>query len=248
MGGAEGFARLGSLRPIPLPGGDLCTKQIGRVTHALLWEAGLSEDDSMLTRQLKANLNCPRSSGMGRLFDGVYALLTGRETVTYEGQGAILLEAMAESADFTLPTCFYGGPMGTQGELPHRGKRGWPGPSAPTESNEKLLIFDWRPMIRALWEHKQNGVPAEQLATAFMDALVQMGLTQCCHARENTGLNRVVLSGGVFQNMYLLPHLLDALAADGFEVYHHSRVSANDEGIALGQLVIADAMLRKEAL
>ena len=57
--------------------------------------------------------NCPRSSGMGRLFDGVYALLTGRETVTYEGQGAILLEAMAESADFTLPTCFYGGPMGT---------------------------------------------------------------------------------------------------------------------------------------
>ena len=55
-------------------------------------------------------------------------------------------------------------------------------------------------------------------------------------------------SGGVFQNMYLLPRLLDALAADGFETYHHSRVSANDEGISLGQLVIADAVLRKEAL
>ena len=221
-GGAEGFERLGSLRPIPLPGGDLCTKQIGRVTHALLWEAGLANDDSMLTRQLRAALNCPRSSGMGRLFDGVYALLTGRETVTYEGQGAILLEAMAEQAEVTLPISFY-------------------------EENG-VLRFDYRSLIRALWEHRQDGVPAEQLAAAFMDALVQMGLTQCRHAREKTGLNRVVLSGGVFQNMYLLPRLLDGLTAHGFEAYHHSRVSANDEGIALGQLVIADAFLGKEAL
>ena len=56
---------------------------------------------------------------------------------------------------------------------------------------------------------------------------------------------RVVLSGGVFQNMYLLPRILDALAAQGFEVYHHSRVSTNDEGIALGQLIAAAAR-RKE--
>ena len=232
MGGAEGFERTGSIRPIPLPGGDLCTRQIGRVAHALLWEAGLADDDSMLTRQLKADLNCPRSSGMGRLFDGVYALLTGRETVTYEGQGAILLEAMAEESKLPLPVSYDGGPMRA---------------SAPTTPDGRLLCFDWRPLIRALWKHKRSGVPAEQLAAAFMDALVQMGLTQCRYAREKTGLNRVVLSGGVFQNMYLLPHLLDALTADGFEAYHHSRVSTNDEGIALGQLVIANAMLRKEA-
>lgn len=118
--------------------------------------------------------------------------------------------------------------------------------SAPTESNE-LLTFDWRPMIQSLIERKTGGVPAGQLAAAFMDGLVQVGLTQCRHAREKNGLNRVVLSGGVFQNMYLLPRLLDALTADGFEAYHHSRVSANDEGIALGQLVIADTILRKEA-
>lgn len=220
-GGAESFERIGSLRPIPLPGGDLCTKQIGRVTHALLWDAGLVDDDSMLTRQLNAGLNCPRSSGMGRLFDGVYALLTGRNTVSYEGQGAILLEAMAEQTEITLPVSFY--------------------------EESSILRFDHRPLITALHEHKQNGTSSQQLAAAFMDALVSAGLTQCRHARDVTGLNRVVVSGGVFQNMYLLPHLLDALTDDGFEVYHHSRVSANDEGIALGQLVIADAMLRKEA-
>ncbi len=220
-GGASGFERVGSLHPIPLPGGDLCTKQIGRVAHALLWETGLADENSMLTRQLEANLNCPRSSGMGRLFDGAYALLTGRDTVTYEGQGAILLEAMAEETDIALPVSFY--------------------------EKDGVSIFDWRPVIAALTQLLAQGKSPAQLAAAFMDSLVRAGFHQCCHARERTGLNRVVLSGGVFQNMYLLPRLLDLLTAHGFEAYHHSRVSTNDEGIALGQLLIADSILRKEA-
>ena len=218
-GSAEGFERPGSIRPIPLPGGDLCTGQIGRVAHALRWASGLEDGSSPLSRQLNANLNCPVSSGMGRLFDGVYALLTGRESVTYEGQGAILLEAMAEETDFALPVEYY-------------------------EENG-VLRFDWRPMIRALTEERSAGTPAPQLAAAFMDALVRVGIAQCLHAREQTGLNRVVLSGGVFQNLYLLPRLMDGLAAHGFEAYCHSRVSTNDEGISLGQLVIADAMLKR---
>jgi hydrogenase maturation protein HypF len=153
---------------------------------------------------------------MGRLFDGVYALLTGRETVSYEGQGAILLEAMAEPGGITLPVEFY--------------------------EEDGVLRFDWRPTLTALCD---SDARPEHLAAAFMDALVDMGLRQCLSARERTGLNRVVLSGGVFQNMYLLPRLMDGLAAHGFEAYCHSRVSANDEGIALGQLVIADAMLKR---
>lgn len=221
VGGPEGFERLGSLRPIPLPGGDLCTRQIHRVAHTLLWEAGLPGDAPLLTRQLEAGLNCPRSSGMGRLFDGVYALLTGRKTVSYEGQGSVLLEAMAEGTGPELPVCFC--------------------------EEDGVLRLDHRPLTRALWEHLCSGVAAPRLAAAFLEALTAAGTAQCRHARTRTGLNRVVLSGGVFQNMILLPRLLDTLAADGFEVYHHSRVSTNDEGIALGQLVIADAALRKEA-
>lgn len=222
-GGAEDFMRLGSICPIPLAGGDLCTKQIGRVAHAMRWATGHPPaDNPMITRQLEADLNCPRSSGMGRLFDGVYALLTGRDTVTYEGQGAILLEAMASETTVKLPVRFY--------------------------EQDDILRFDWRPMVTALMAEQGAGTPVEELAAAFMDALVQVGITLCLHAKKCTGLNRVVLSGGVFQNMYLLPRLMDGLAAHGFEVYHHSRVSTNDEGIALGQLVIADSLLRKEAL
>lgn len=74
-----------------------------------------------------------------------------------------------------------------------------------------------------------------------MNTLVAVGLEQCRQAERKTGLCRVVLSGGVFQNMYLLPRLLDALTCAGFQPYHHSRVSTNDEGIALGQLMIAHA-------
>ena len=221
-GDAKGFVRQGSLRPIPLPGGDLCTKEIGRVAHSLLWECGqdrfsplLPDRASFATRQLVANLNCPRSSGMGRLFDGVYALLTGRTTVTYEGQGAILLESMANEVGRSLPLSFY-------------------------EENG-VLRLDWRPAIIALTEEKDCGTPPEKLAAAFMNTLIEGGLLQCRAARERTGLADVVLSGGVFQNMYLLPRMLDALRAEGFRAYHHSRVACNDEGISLGQLMIANA-------
>lgn len=221
-GDAGSFERVGSIRPIPLPGGDLCVRQIGRVAHALRWDSGcLGADHSMLTRQLESGLNCPRSSGMGRLFDGVYALLTGREHVTYEGQGAILLEAMAESAGLTLPVRFY--------------------------DQSGICVFDWRPLIAALTEQLTQGVSPAALAAAFMDALVQAGAEQCRLAAARAESKHVVLSGGVFQNMYLLPRLLDALAAHGLTAYHHSRVPTNDEGLSLGQLVIADHRFREEA-
>ena len=220
IGDAAGYTRIASLRPIALPGGDLCTHEIARTAHSLLQDCGLAwhspaEQADFITRQLNADLNCPRSSGMGRLFDGVYSLLSGRTRVTYEGQGAILLEAMAQPTDRTLPFTFY-------------------------EENE-LLRLDSRPIITALMEQLHAGHSPAELAGAFMNTLVKVALAQCREAARRSGLNRVVLSGGVFQNMYLLPRLLDGLADAGFQPYHHSRVSTNDEGIALGQLMIAHA-------
>lgn len=221
-GDAAAFVRQGSLRPIALPGGDLCTREIGRVAHSLLWDCGLTHRSplpadraALITRQLEANLNCPRSSGMGRLFDGVYALLTGRTQTTYEGQGAILLEAMAAETDRRFPVHFY------------------------EEKGANRL--DFCPIITALVTEMERGTAIEELAAAFMNTLVDGGLAQCRAARQRTGLTDVVLSGGVFQNMYLLPRMLDALTADGFRPYHHARVACNDEGIALGQLMIAYA-------
>lgn len=217
VGGYETFRRFGHILPLALPGGDRATKEIDRLAFSLLYAAGC--DTSAIPgaetyrAMLAAGLNCPLSSGMGRLFDGVAAILGIRTRCSYEGQGAILLEAAARDDGGTYPILLSGRP----------------------------LVFDWREMIRAIVQDRQRGVDTGVIAARFMNTLVEMAVKMAVAAREETGLNRVCLSGGSFQNMYIMHRLPDRLRDDGFQVYHHSRVSANDEGIALGQLMIANA-------
>ena len=214
VGGYEGFERMGSIRPIPLIGGDRAVKESFRVAFALLKDSGCDvsgiENAEMLEKMLKSGLNCPLSSGMGRLFDGVAAILGIKTHCSYEGQGAVLLEAAAsENVDEAFSYKFYGDP----------------------------LCFDWREMIKELSESK---AAITVKAAMFMNTLIDMAVSQCEYTREKTGLDRVVLSGGSFQNMYIMCRLPERLRQSGFKVYHHRRVSANDEGISLGQLMIAN--------
>ena len=219
-GGYSGFERLGSIRPIPLIGGDRAVKESFRVAYALLSAAGCGADGiesaDALRAQLEAGLNCPLSSGMGRLFDGIAAIIGIKERCSYEGQGAVLLEAAAE--------------------------RGIDARYTVTLEGEPLR-FDWREMIREIVRDKSLGVPAGVVAAKFMNTLIDVGTAQCRYAREKTGLTHIVLSGGSFQNMYIMRRLPARLRGEGFEVYHHSRVSANDEGLSLGQLMIAQYAL-----
>ena len=219
-GGYAGFERLGSIRPIPLIGGDRAVKESFRVAYALLSAAGCGADGiesaDALRAQLEAGLNCPLSSGMGRLFDGIAAIIGIKERCSYEGQGAVLLEAAAE--------------------------RGIDARYTVTLKGEPLR-FDWREMIREIVRDKSLGVPAGVVAAKFMNTLIDVGTAQCRYAREKTGLTHIVLSGGSFQNMYIMRRLPARLRGEGFEVYHHSRVSANDEGLSLGQLMIAQYAL-----
>ena len=221
-GGYGGFVRRASIRPVALPGGDKAVKEIGRIGYMLALDAGIPEASALpeekkrlLAGMCAAKLNSPVSSGMGRLFDGVYALLTGRGTVTYEGQGAVLLETMAaETETEALPVVF-------------------------ERDADGLQRLDTRPLVRELWYRMQAGLAPEVLAAQFLNALVGCAVRQCQIAREAAGLERVVLSGGVWLDAYLLRRVPEALRAEGFTVYHHHRVSACDEGIALGQMAIA---------
>ena len=215
VGGYEGFERFGSIRPIPLIGGDRATKELDRVAYALLRESGCpyTENDSY-RRMLEAGLNCPLSSGMGRLFDGAAAILGVRTLAGYEGQGAVLLEAAAAE--------------GEEGRYPF-------------ELSGAPLRFDWRPMIRAMTEDTAD---TPRRAAKFMNTLAAMAAEQAEAAARASGIADVALSGGSFQNMYLLRRLPALLRARGLRVWHHSRVSCNDEGIALGQLMIASEEAR----
>ena len=217
IGGYESFERFGTIRPIALPGGDRAVKEISRVAFSLLCDAGCDargiENGALLKTMLDTGLNCPQSSGMGRLFDGAAAILGIKTHCSYEGQGAILLEAAAGSSEELYPYELTGAPM----------------------------CFDWRPMIRALVADRDAGLEIGLIAAKFMNTLIEMAAETALAASEKTGIRDVVLSGGSFQNMYIMERLPEKLRARGLLPWRHSRVSTNDEGLSLGQLMIAQA-------
>ena len=219
IGDFKGFERFGSIRPIPLIGGDLVTKQTDRAAFALLREARLEtaeiENAALYEQMLKAGLNCPLSSGMGRLFDGAAAILGIKTRCSYEGQGAVLLEAAATEDDKMFPVVLKGSP----------------------------LRFDWREMIREMVMERNRGREPSALAARFMNTLIEMAVRQCRAAGEASGIETVALSGGSFQNMYMMARLPARLEREGFRVLRHRQVSCNDEGLAFGQLMIAQAAI-----
>ena len=213
--------RAGSIRPVLLPGGDVCAVEIGRTALALAADAGCPEAAPDFPRRagvaalLQSGYRCIPSSGMGRLFDGVYALLTGRTAAGYDGQAPALLEALAQGAP---PAEVY----------------------RPVYYEENgVRRFDTRPLVRALCAQKAAGVSPAALAAGFQQAVCRMALDQC--RALNPHRLPVVLSGGVFLNRALLEGVTALLEGAGYRVYTHSRVSPSDEGLALGQLAIAAA-------
>ena len=233
-GGAAGFARCGSIRAIPLPGGDAAVKQIGRTGLALAWDAGLPAAElealplwqampnaSSLCTMLEKQIACPLASSIGRLFDGVYALLTGRAVIDYDGEAPALLEALVRpgTPGRRYPVSFY-------------------------KETDGLRRLDTRPLIAAIVADCKAGVAPAAVARGFLDALCRMAVDQC--RVLNPERRPVVLSGGVFLNLYLLHGVTRLLTEAGYTVYTHHRVSTSDEGIALGQLAIAAAYRRKQ--
>lgn len=221
LGDYHSYRRVGSIRPTALPGGDACTAEIGRTALSLALDAGCPEAAPDFARRngvtplLKSGYRCPLSSGMGRLFDGVYSLLTGRTDAGYDGQAPALLEALAEGAapaDVYIPAYY---------------------------EEDGVRRFDTRPLIRALCAAKEAGTDVAALAAGFQQALCRMALDQC--RTLNADRLPVVLSGGVFLNRALLEGVTALLEGAGYRVYTHKRVSPSDEGLALGQLAIGAA-------
>jgi hydrogenase maturation protein HypF len=149
---------------------------------------------------------------MGRLFDAAAAILGVRQVVSYEAQAAIELEALADWSE----TGYY-----------------------PLQMTDGLL--DPTPLLTAMVTDLRRGVPLRLLAARFHNSLAQAVSAVCEAMRVQHGPDRVVLSGGVWQNMFLLQQTIARLEAAGFSVLIHRQVPANDGGLALGQAMIAAA-------
>lgn len=226
-GGYSGFKRLGSFLKAPMPGGDRATVDIYKMAFSYIVKAYGDEyhkymdllpeishdDETTLYKMIHDGINSPQTSSCGRLFDGMAAILGICKKAGYEGQGAVRLETAIRRGEDMLE---YG-----------------------ILNEDGLYVYDWRPTVRHAVSMLQSGKDAGYIASAFHNTLADAGIKICSMVRKDTGLNRVVLSGGVFQNMTLLKNMMSGLKKEGFDVYIHNRVSANDEGISLGQLVIA---------
>jgi len=162
---------------------------------------------------IRTGTNCPETSSMGRLFDAVSALLGLRNSVNYEGQAAIELEMIADQSKA----------RNYEFEIAEKG------------------VIKTEKVFRKAVEDLLDGIPPSQISAGFHLAVARLIAKIALQTRDESNLNRVALSGGVFQNMFLLERVCRKLEAEGFEVLTHSRVPANDGGISLGQAAIANA-------
>jgi len=211
-----------------------------------------------LHHQLAYRLNSPLTSSMGRLFDAAAALAGVRQTVTYEAQAAIEFEAAAdpdETAAYEFDYLWLAGAMVAAGS----NGAGVVSPS-PLSSGQEIgnsitriaaigyakstdepaLQIDPTPVLAALLADGRAGLSLDRRAARFHNGVVLMTRDVCRHLRADHGLNDVVLSGGVWQNVTLLRRALALLRADGFTVYTHRLVPPNDGGLALGQAAVGN--------
>ncbi|PKN33058.1 MAG: carbamoyltransferase HypF [Deltaproteobacteria bacterium HGW-Deltaproteobacteria-19] len=231
------FTRAGHLKPFSLPGGEKAIREPWRTAVSLLREAFgsswpeaarragiLPEDTStdLLERIMDSGLAGLKTTSLGRVFDGVSALLGPRYRVSFEGQAAMELEALAGSAEGRLLPFTIGEDNGT-------------------------YVLDLFPAVRALADLLPWGESPTALAAAFHRTLAVSFTALADRIRETTGLNTAALSGGCFQNRRLLEETTASLEGAGFEVLRHRLAPANDGGIALGQAVIAAAQALNEA-
>ena len=227
------FDRLAHLKKVPMPGGSMAIKEPWRMAMVYLSEAFGDETTKLkidlirridpqkwdvLKRAIEKKINTPLTSSMGRFFDAVSSLLSVRDEARYEGQAAIELEMIADH--------------GIKEEYPFH-----------IQKDEKPMVVDSQEMIRGIVRDLIDGAPNSEISGKFHRTIARLIVETCETIRSKEKLNRVVLSGGVFQNIFLLSLVTEGLKRSAFDVYTHHLVPTNDGGISLGQAVIAHMRL-----
>lgn len=228
----EDFTRVAHLEPFALPGGEMAIKEPQRIAVSLLSKLtdkviadynhltviqGFKKLDlQLLLKMIKGKINTPMTSSMGRLFDGIAAILGLPGIVEFEGQAAMALEFLAETSNSTISYDFI-----------------------VQQNQENMLIIDWQRILQQILVDL-NKLTVNIIAKKFHNTLIDLMLV----IAKKIGLTKVVLTGGCFQNKILLAGAISKLTAHNFSVYWPEEIPINDGGIAFGQLAIANAKLR----
>ncbi len=230
----SGFDRIGTFRPIALPGGDLAIREVWRIALALVDDAfdgappletiplfrGIPGNTVALVRRMAAGrIAAPLARGVGRYFDAIGALVLGRRASTYEGQVALAWNLVADPEE--------------RGVYPYE------------LEPDGVATLDLRPLVRAVLADLADGRTASTISGRFHNTIALATKDLVRAAAAQAGRLPVVLTGGCFQNA-LLAERTAALLEPEFRVYRHGEIPPGDGGIALGQALVADAVARGE--
>lgn len=223
----RGFSRAAHLSYVPMPGGEAAIRRPLRMalSHLVstygddaaslpldLFERAARKEVALLEQIIGKGFASPPTSSIGRLFDAVSSLLGVRDDAQFEGQAAMELEAMADPRASRLYE------FGLSGAMP--------------------LQIDPGPVVRCIVDDILAGVDRRSISGAFHKSVANMILKVAELLRSATGITKIALSGGVFQNVLLTTMTTESLARSGFEVYTQQSVPCNDGGLSLGQAYV----------
>jgi len=226
----EKYTRYAHFDYVPMPGGDKASEEPWRMavswlhhTYGKRWKdleipfiRNLSgEKKAFLETMLDNRVNSPLASSAGRLFDAIAALTGVCQGNGYQAEAPMKLEAIAHAQE----TAKYDYTIGES--------------------------IDLRPMIRGVLEDIDRKTPVSIISSKFHSSVVSIIFDTVMNLGKESGLKKVVLSGGSFQNRILLENAMACLEKKGFRVFAHEKIPSNDGGIAMGQLLIAAKKLKR---
>ncbi len=222
-----GYERRYHINYLPLPGGDSAITHPARIACAYLESAGLDSEflkgitdfeRQVIKKQIDNNFNLFQTSSMGRLFDCVSAMLGLFSVITFEAQSAIALEQLCNKSDLSDVSSY-----------PYQ------------LINNVINVI---PLIEAVKNDILNDETINLIALKFHKTIIEFTLAAVLEVSSETGIKKIVMSGGVMQNMVLFEGLINRLQKNNFTVYYSSAIPTNDGAIALGQALIANRLMK----
>jgi len=240
------FLRVGHFRRSRLPGSEKAIKEPRRTAIGLLYEllgdeifemkelapvqAFSSQELEILQTMLKKKINSPLTSSAGRLFDAMASIVGIRQKTSFEGQAAMELEFALDGVEtdekYPVQILDCGLLAGEPFQL---------NPKSQIPKPNSVYVIDWEPMLQGILNDVSCRIPVGKISAKFHNTLVEAIVV----IAYRIGEERVVLTGGCFQNRYLTERAIHRLRSENFRPYWHQRIPPNDGGIALGQVIAA---------